>query len=97
MNQLINLEDAQVLIARLNENPVTGLPVSETFDVEILSAIIGQEGFASLRIYFGQKEDGSICTILVGVDSDGKEMVEIIAEDGYRCPPVCPESSILKP
>lgn len=95
MNQLISLEEAQTLIIRLKENPVAGLPVSETFDAEVLAAIIGQEGFTSLRIYFGAKEDGSICTILIGVDSDDNEMADIIAEDGYRCPPICPKPSIL--
>lgn len=97
MEQQISLTDAQALVARLQANPVTGLAASETFGLEIVNAVIGTEGCASLRIYYGKKEDGSICAILVPVDSDGNDLDGTLGEDGFRCPPFCPPKSLLIP
>lgn len=95
MAQQISLLDAQALVSRLKDNPVDGVPVSETFNLEIVNAVIGTEGCVSLRIYFGMKEDGSICAILAGADSSGNDLADVLGEDGYRCPPVCPTTSSL--
>ena len=62
-----------------------------------------------MRIYAGRKEDQSLCSILVGVDAEGHDILPlpdeqlasdddgIILEDAFKCPPVCGEPSPLNP
>ena len=95
MTQQISLQDAIDLVSRMKENPVTGLPVSETFNAEIINAILSIPGCVSLRIYPGMKTDGSIVFVLSGADSDNNDLTDILGEDGFRCPPACPTQSSL--
>ena len=95
MSQLITIEDAKTLIDNLKANPMTGVPTSETFDADTINSITGQEGYTSLRIYFGMKEDGQVCAILVAADADGNDILGVVGEDGYRCPPLCPPDSAI--
>lgn len=96
MNQQISLAEAQALIKNLKDNPVNGVPVSEEFGLEIVNAVLGQDGCTSLRIYYGKKEDGSVCAILVGSTGE-TDLTDTIGEDGFRCPPLCPPASLLNP
>ncbi len=95
MEQQITVTEAKALVARLQANPVAGLPVSETFGLAIVNAVILAEGCTSLRVYYGKKEDGSICAILVGADENNDDIDGVVGEDGFRCPPVCPTTSLL--
>ncbi len=97
MNQQISFQQAIDLVTRLKANPVEGVPVSETFGLEIVDAVTGTAGCTSLRIYYGKKEDGSVCAILVGADENGADLTDVIGEDGFRCPPLCPTTSALNP
>ena len=86
------------------------LPACETFEREAIDKLLAHPGCARLRIYLGMNEDQDICTILVGVDAEGKDMLPaiestgeagdddpVIVEDGIRCPPICPPPSPLNP
>ena len=74
------------------------LKYSETFDAEAIRAILNQPGCVEFRAYYGMKEDKSVCSIFVGVDDKGQDIVsanipsaqDIIVEVGTPCPPDCP-------
>jgi hypothetical protein len=79
---------------------------SETFAVGDVQALLNQSGCQGLRIYYGMKEDLTIHAILVGTDESGNDLVgnnrsdgdgDLIIEEGKRCPPQCPDDSILNP
>jgi len=97
MEQQISLTEAQALVARLQASPVNGLAACETFGLDIVNAVIGTEGCASLRIYYGKKENGDIVAILVPAGEDGNDLDGTIGQDGFRCPPFCPPESLLIP
>jgi hypothetical protein len=84
------------------------MPVCETFDKEAINKLLAHPGCVRLRVYLGMKEDQDICTILVGVDAEDKDILPaientgeagddepVIVEDGIRCPPICPPPSPL--
>lgn len=95
MEQQISLATARDLVSRLKAAPVDGLPVSETFNAEIVRAILDNTGCTGLRIYPGKKADGSIVFVLAGADAQGNDLVEVLGEDGFRCPPFCAAEPII--
>jgi hypothetical protein len=77
------------------------LPISETFDKDILKAFLENEECKSVRIYYGMDENLKVHAILVGANADNEDMLPSdssgapLYENGVRCPPVCPPSSVL--
>ena len=95
-------------ILKQNEQGKNLLPICETFDRSAFDAILSQAGCNSVRIYYGMKDDKKIHAIIVGVNSDGKDILPdlgqisegedgVIVEESNRCPPICPPASPLNP
>lgn len=106
----ITLAQAIDLTTRFRQNPGTDMPLSEAYAADSVRLLLQQPGCATFRIYYGRKEDDSICSVLVGVDIAGNDILPtqtgilataagdddgIILEDALHCPPVCPEPSPL--
>lgn len=106
----ITLSQAIDLITRFRSNPGEDMPYSETYYGDSVKTLLQQASCQDFRVYLGRKTNNSICTILVGVDADGKDILPptvsrpiseegddegIILEDAIQCPPVCPPSSLL--
>lgn len=96
MNHIISLEQAITMTGLYRSSIPEGMPVSETFELASVSALLSQPGCTALRIYYGKKEDGTVHAILVGVNEKGEDSTEgILLEEGARCPPICPSNSPL--
>ncbi len=94
MKHLISLQEAIDMTSLYRSSIPSGMVHSETFSKESVSALLSQPGCVSLRIYYGKQKDDTIHAILVGVDEKGADMVQaydLILEEGYRCPPICPD------
>lgn len=88
-------------------NRKKALPTCETFDKEAFRALMNDENCKSLRMYLGMDAEDLVKLIIVGVDADGKDILQStgvadedtalgdIIEDGQRCPDFCPTSSPL--
>ena len=104
----ISLQQAIAMTTLYRTNRPSNFPVCETFDVDAINKLLATEGCRFLRIYYGMKEDLTVDAILVAVNTDGEDILPagtaendatddgaIIIEDGIRCPPDCPPSSVL--
>jgi hypothetical protein len=100
----ITLADAKALTKRYRDNLASiatreyanSLKNSETFDAAAVRAILDQPGCVEFRTYYGMKEDLSICSIFIGVDASGNDIInstkggeDVIVEWGITCPPIC--------
>lgn len=93
----------QVVIPELRRKNT--IPNSETFDREIIDAILSQPDCTGLRIYFGLNDQRQVRAVLVGVNQKNEDILSstnnletdssLIAEDGNVCPPICPPKSDL--
>jgi hypothetical protein len=64
------------------------------YHAEAFRRILDQPGCVGIRIYPGEDEDGTISTILVGVDAEGNDMVNgALMQDPVTCPPVCSDAN----
>ncbi|HET7601491.1 MAG TPA: hypothetical protein VFK36_00650 [Gemmatimonadales bacterium] len=93
----VTLEEARELVRRWREtrSALPGDPSCEFFGRDILDKILAQEGCVGLRVYHGRNAKGQHALVLLGVDADGNNLTDAIAEQGLPCPPVCPVSGHL--
>jgi hypothetical protein len=71
-------------------------PRSFHFDRAAYDTILGQPGCVGVRTYLGRHEGGSPTYVLVGIDADGKDMIDgAVMQDPDFCPPECPTESVL--
>ncbi len=94
-NQTISLAEASKLTAKYRSTSPTSSKAQMFWKNEV-QKILDQQSCVSLRCYFGTKDDGTPCLILVGADADGNDLESgPLVEDGLPCPPFCPSSSSL--
>jgi hypothetical protein len=92
----ISLEEAKKHIQRHTLNPIYPNHHGGSFDRAAIDKILAQPGCNALRVYHGRDENGKPNLVLVGIDTDGKDMTkESIMEKGMDCPPNCDQSSEL--
>jgi len=105
-NHEISLQAAIELTKRYRANRPSNFPVCETFEKEAILKLLNTEACASLRIYFGMKENEEAVVVLAAADTSGADILPaangiataedgVILEDGYRCPTLCPPGSPL--
>jgi hypothetical protein len=107
-NHEISLQAAIEMTTLYRANKPSDSPLCETFEMAAIQKLLATPGCASLRIYYGMKENREVHAILVAANSEGEDILplhkassseeddeEIILEDGYRCPPLCPPGSPL--
>jgi hypothetical protein len=92
------------------QNRPDNFAICETFDIAAINDLIENPQCASLRIYYGMKDDNTAHAILVAADAEGNDLLpssdnssnavsdideDIILEDSTRCPLICPPPSPL--
>lgn len=108
----ISLPEAIDLTTRYRKNMPPNMPICETFEKDSILKMLQTEGADKMRIYYGEKANNEICTVLVAADAQGYDILpeanaarrfdnnekeEYILENSYRCPNVCPPESPLNP
>ena len=75
------------------------------FGFEIINQILNQNGCIGIRMYYGLDGNGKKVIMLVGVDSEGENIIStseefldgeegIIADASWPCPDYCPEEDL---
>ncbi len=115
MSHFISLSEAETMTAKyrsekedLLKTSFQGqniLPVCETFSRAEFDTVLGRQGCAGIRVYYGMDENSKIHAVIVGVNGDNEDMLpaannfteeeEFIIERGIRCPDLCPPESPL--
>lgn len=109
----ISLSEAIQLTSHFQTNRPNDMSVCETFEKSSVLAMLAVEGADKFRIYYGRKENGEICAVLVAadaagfdilppvskneLDNTGEEEDPLLLENSYKCPPTCPPESPLRP
>ena len=73
----------------------SGATKAHFFGKDILNDILDQEGCVGIRMYYGIDSDDQKQLVLVGVDSDEKDMTALVADLSKLCPTYCDTSSPL--
>lgn len=83
------------------------LALSETFNRDAFDELLSKSGCAGIRIYYGMDEALKVHAIVVAVDENNGDILptqltsqlnvteDFIAEEGQRCPNICPTLSPL--
>lgn len=109
----ISLNEAIQLTTHFQADRPAEMPICETFEKSSVLAMLAVVGAEKFRIYYGKKENGEICAVLVAADANGYDMLPptnknnqdnsgeeedpLLLENSYKCPPTCPPESPLRP
>ena len=90
-------EKENILIQSLRGQNI--LPICETFSRSAFDTLLAQSGCEAIRVYFSMDSSLKVKLVIVGVDGNKADILtpsnEKIAEDGQRCPDICPPGSAL--
>ena len=86
----IALDDAADLTRNYRKSAGKGAIKGGFFGRAALEQVLSQEGVVGIRYYYAQENNGRPVLILVGVDANGKDIVDgFMAERAMPCPPFC--------
>lgn len=92
----ISLQEAQNLTSNYQTSNPNGM-IATFMGKDLIHSILDQEACMGIRIYYGQENEGEQRLVLVGANTDEKDMTEgVIADRGGNCPPQCDYTSPLK-
>jgi hypothetical protein len=93
----IDLDTAKKWVANYRStNP--GQIEAHFFGAQIINQILSEHDCMGIRIYYGIDDAGAKQVLLVGVDSNGNNLLptgsnNIIADFSWPCPPGCPDAA----
>lgn len=104
MSEFIGLPEATIMTGafKTNREVILGttyqnldlLPFNETFDKDQVISMLNNSGCVSMRIYYGMDDGKKVHALLVGVDSENKDILpenddpgNFILERSNRVPP----------
>jgi hypothetical protein len=94
----ITLDEAKNWVKKWRTSPPKDLAYAHLIKGEVLSTILAAENVVDVRAYMGVDENGDQKLILVGVDANGKDLINsnhLIYDKTIWCPPGCDASSPL--
>jgi hypothetical protein len=93
-NHDVTIGQAQQFIQSYQSEPGAPRAKALYFERNIYDKILAQPGCVGIRQYFARNEAKEVTLVLVGVDSNGNDMINgIIGEGAQACPPLCIPSS----
>ena len=98
---------AKAMTWRYRNSVPKGSFLAGLFSAEAFQTLLAQPGCSGIRVYLGRHEDGTMNLVLVGTDTEGRDLVPgnpglgendggEIMQDSYPCPPFCDDSSPLE-
>ena len=96
-NHSIDLREAKKLTKNYRTSVSTDTIIAGAFRKEALLSVLNQADCVAIRMYFARTDDGKNDIVIVGMDSEGKDMVNgELLERIWPCPPYCDELSPLR-
>ena len=97
----ITLDEAQKWATSWRTNPPKDLAKGHWIPGEALTELLATEGVVNVRAYMGVDETGTQKLMFVGVDADGKDLIDdnhLIYDNTEPCPKNCdPRSPLYNP
>lgn len=94
----ITLDEAKEWASSWRTTPPKDLAKGHWIPGEALSELLATEGVVNVRAYMGVDETGTQKLMFVGVDANGKDMIDdnnLIYDTTKPCPPNCDPTSPL--
>ena len=94
----ITLDEAQKWASSWRNNPPKDLAKGHLIPGEALSELLATEGVVNVRAYMGVDTTGTQKLMFVGVDADGKDLIDanhLIYDNTQPCPKNCDPTSPL--
>lgn len=90
----ISLTEGAVFTKRYRDNhPDSGIGVF--YGKAHIEALLAQPDCKGIRMYFAQEADGSQTLVLVGANTNQDDLLDLIIENGTKCPTVCGSTNAL--
>lgn len=91
----ITIEQASKLTATFRST-YPNLSKAVFYSADLFLGVMAQDNCVGLRIYNGIDDSGELTNVIVGIDSNGNDLVEgKIFDSGLICPPNCSAENAL--
>lgn len=90
----ISLEQGAELTARYRANHPESIKAGAVGRTHV-EALLNQSDCRGIRIYLGESAEGKTEFVLVGVDSNGNDILDLIVDKLFPCPFNCSSSNPL--
>lgn len=92
----ISLEEAIKLVKNFKNKVGEEVVKAHFIGKEAILKVLDQENCVGVRIYYAENDEGKPELVVVGVNENGKDLVEgLILERTWPCPPYCDGESKL--
>lgn len=91
----ITLDEGVDLTTRFKNNNATGTKRAFLITKEVLTELLTQDDANGIRVYLGQKPNGELTIVAVGIDKDNNDIQTIVMDKFDPCPNNCDSSSPL--
>ena len=97
-NHDIDFDDAAVLTKRYRDSISSGDCIGGYFGKSAMNTLLEQDGCIGFRYYYGLDASNSPVLVLVGVDSEGNDIIgerKVCLDHPTTCPNFCSEANLL--
>lgn len=70
-------------------------PKGYFFSKDTLDSILQQTGCVGIRFYFGSDDNGTLKLVFVGAQANEDDILNIVGDGGFLCPPNCGSVNVL--
>jgi hypothetical protein len=84
-NQSISFQEAKGLLKTYERIAASDAVIAQYFGKDIVDKALAQPGCVGVRMYYGNRQDGSRGLILIGVDKKGNETIASIVPSCLGC------------
>ena len=91
----ITHEAAAELTRNYRSKRSTGAILGGFIGKQHIYKLLEQEGAMGIRIYHGESNDGTPEIVLVAADSNEDDIMNLIVENSFKCPPSCSRKNVL--
>ncbi len=90
----INVNDASTMNQNFR-NQFPDQPLGIYFSQKTLHEVLNQSDCVGIRFYFAADDDGELRITFAGVTAAEDDIIGIVGDNGYKCPPFCGERNVL--
>lgn len=87
--------EAAALTSNYRSKRAAGVVLGGFIGKNNITKLLDQPGCMGIRVYHGESADGTPEIVLVGADANENDILTLVIENSFKCPPSCATPNFL--